>query len=107
MTGPQVLPGPSRGRVSGAGSGADLVKRWEQQLRDGMGLDDAEIVVLRAALADFCDEHGVTPLELCERWAEFPELTAPRNPYGGDRPRLVVESFLVTSGVNLFGAATS
>jgi hypothetical protein len=72
-----------------------------------MGLDDAEILVLRAALADFCDEHGVTPLELCERWAEFPELTAPRNPSAGDRPRLVVESFLVNCGVNLFSAATS
>ena len=83
------------------------MEHWEQQLRDGMGLDDAEILLLRAALADFCDEHGVTPQELCERWADFPELTARRNPYGGGRPRLVVESFLVHCGVNLFGATTS
>lgn len=81
-----------------------LVAYWEQQLRDTVGLDEAEVLVLRAALLDFCDEHGVTPGQLCERWQDFPELTARRNPDAGRRPRLAVESFLVHNGVNLFGA---
>jgi hypothetical protein len=104
VTRPQVLPGPSRGRVPGAAPGPDIVERWEQQLSTVVGLDDAEILILRAALADFCAEHGVTPQQLCDRWREFPELTARRNPRRGRRPRLAVESFLVHSGVNLFGS---
>mgnify|MGYP006292895631 FL=1 len=81
----------------------DLIEAWLFALKVRIGVDDPEAEQLVAALREFCERNDVTPEELLLRWEEFAELMVRKNPANGAVPNRAVESFLIHSGVNVFG----
>jgi hypothetical protein len=89
--------------VSSPHDQSHAVQRWQEQLAARIGMSEAEIATLRAALEVFCLRHAVSPEHVLQRWESFPELTVRRRPGAVESPNLAVESFLVHNGVNVFG----
>jgi hypothetical protein len=79
------------------------VRYWQEQLAARVGMPEAEIATLSAALEVFCLGYAVSPEHVLETWESFPELTVRRRPDAVESPNLAVESFLVHNGVNVFG----
>ncbi len=92
--------------MSLAGGSDALVERWLVTLRDYVGLSSTEQASMVVALDRFCVEHGMAPDRLLADWMSISELTVRRREPGrpvDDRAVLAVESFLIHSGVNIFG----
>jgi hypothetical protein len=85
------------------GAESDTFARWHAQLRHRVGLSDAEIVARQRAFDAFCTRHDVTPAELLATWQSYPQLTVRRRFGATDVPDIAVESFLIHSGINVFG----
>jgi len=51
-------------------------------------------------LTEFCRARLVSPAELLDRWAEFPELLVRRRPEVGAAAHRSVESYLIHNGLN-------
>lgn len=81
----------------------DVVRRWHQQLARRVGLSEQEVADRQAGLDEFCARHGVTPDALLTTWEGYPELTVRRRPGATEAPNIAVESFLIHSGINVFG----
>lgn len=81
----------------------DVVEHWQQRLAARVGMGAAERASLRERLLDWCDRHAVTPDLLVKTWSDYPQLTVRRRPEAVEVPDLAVESFLIHSGVNVFG----
>ena len=77
-------------------------KRWAEGLR-AQGHDEPSIAARLVELARFCERRGTTPDELVDDWLQHPELTVRRRPGTADQPDLVIESFVIHNGVNVFG----
>jgi hypothetical protein len=85
------------------GAASDTFACWHAQLRDRVGLSEAEIVAHHDALDAFCARHRVTPAELLATWQSYPELTVRRRAGAAEAPDVAVESFLIHNGINVFG----
>jgi hypothetical protein len=62
------------------------VDRWTRQLRQRVGVDEYEVPLRCDDLAEFCRARLVSPAELLDQWAEFPELLVRRRPEVGAAP---------------------
>ncbi len=79
------------------------VEAWLARLDTRVGMTAAERDHLLAGLEAFCARHAIDPDSLVAHWRDYPQLTIRRRPDAVDAPDLAVESFLVHSGVNVFG----
>jgi hypothetical protein len=78
--------------------------RFEQALRKVVGLDDAEVAARLAAVREFCRRHDTDPDTVLSGWTSYDELTVRRRSGAMARDaNLVMESFLVHNGINVFG----
>lgn len=89
--------------MTGPAPGLDLVERWQRRLASRVGMGPAEREGLRERLLAWCDRHAVTPDLLVKTWLDYPQLTVRRRPGASEVADLAVESFLIHSGVNVFG----
>lgn len=85
--------------------GPHSVHRWRDALTRRVGLSTEEIDERVAQLEAVCRHHGITPATLLVSWEERASLTDRRRSGTGERPSVVVESFLIHNGVNVFGEA--
>ncbi len=97
---PPSRRGPDRGESEGP------VDLWLRRLAQRLGLPPEECERRRAILLSFCAERGMGPSDLLDRWLADPDLARRRTKPGltrADARLLVVESFLIHNGINIFG----
>jgi len=85
----------------------ETVNRWRRGLSELIGCSPREVAERVDLLYQFCAERGVSPASMIDECRHGPVQTARRAFYlNGARDALasiVVQSFLVHNGINVFG----
>src|SRR5579883_677441 len=79
------------------------IVRWCQKLRDLTGCSGQEIAARREMLLEFCALQNLSPDGLLERCRERSKLDFYLQAAGGTSATLIVQSFLIHNGINVFG----
>lgn len=83
------------------------LRRWRDGLEEHVGLSTVEVEARQAALLQFCRAHGCTPGTLVAACRDGPERLQRQAHYltlaSASPARLIVQSFLIHNGVNVFG----
>ena len=101
---------PTKNRTGSERSSLDAssyVERWRRELLHLTGCSPGEVADRVGVLLKFCAACSVSPEDMIDQCRHGPERSARLNLYlraaRGSGASLVVQSFLVHSGVNIFG----
>jgi len=86
---------------------SEEVERWQRGLLHITGCSPLEIAARLSILLQFCSRQSVSPARMIDECRYCPDRNARRNFYlkmaRNSPANLVVQSFLVHNGINIFG----